>query len=479
MEYFSVLADEIEGRIDPFYYKPEFVELYKKLSKIKLVSFGEIITSIINGFDYRKFSDEGLTYLRVSNIKPFEFDLTEVKKINPNFTINKNIKLKKGDLLLTRKGTFGVALILEKDEDYIISSEIFKIELTKDINPRFIEIILNSNIGQKQFDKYKIGAIMGSLSQEAVKKIKIPLPLIKTQNKIVKLMDNTYKIKKQKETKAQQLLDSINDYVLDESKIKLPELKRHLTYLVFSDETREERLDPRYYKPYFKEFEAELTKKKDIKTIGEISEYVGSGATPKSGGDDYTSREEGISFIRIVNLKNNTVVLDDVLYIKKEIHEGMLKRTQLKPNDVLLSMAGTIGLSVVVPENLGEANINQAIARIIVGDNINPFYLSALLNSKIGRIQTDRLSRPAVQTNINLEEIRALKIPLPPLAVQNKIAKEVKKRAQKTEQLQKEAKEELEKAKQEVEKMILREWKAPAPPGENLMTENKKKLRQQ
>lgn len=227
-------------------------------------------------------------------------------------------------------------------------------------------------------------------------------------------------------------------------------------FTILADEI-ENRLDPRYYKPYFKEFEQKLIKRKDIKRIGEISEYIGSGSTPTAGGDDYTLSDDGIPFIRIVNLKNNTVVLDGVLYIKKEIHNGMLKRTQLKPNDVLLSMAGTIGLSVVVPENLGEANINQAIARIVVKNDVNPFYLSAILNSKVGKIQTDRLSRPAVQANINLEEIRALKIPLPPLSVQNKIADEVKKRMQKAETLQKEAKEELEKAKLEVEKIILGE----------------------
>ncbi len=53
------------------------------------------------------------------------------------------------------------------------------------------------------------------------------------------------------------------------------------------------------------------------------------------------------------------------------------------------------------------------------------------------------------------ETTESFKIPLPPLAVQNKIAEEVKKRMQKAEQLQKEAKEELESAKLEVEKIIL------------------------
>ena len=174
---FTIMSNELKGRIDPYFYKPEFKELEDKIrnSKWEIRKFGEIMKSLINGFDYRDFSNHGLTYLRVQNIKPFEFNLNDAKKINVDFGINK-IKLMKGNLLLTRKGTFGVALSLKKDEDFIISSEIFKIELLENINPQFIEIILNSNIGQEQFDKYKIGAIMGSLSQEALKQIKIPTP---------------------------------------------------------------------------------------------------------------------------------------------------------------------------------------------------------------------------------------------------------------------------------------------------------------
>ncbi len=44
------------------------------------------------------------------------------------------------------------------------------------------------------------------------------------------------------------------------------------------------------------------------------------------------------------------------------IHNKMLKRTQLKPKDVLVSIAGTIGNTAIIPKELGEANINQAIA---------------------------------------------------------------------------------------------------------------------
>ena len=121
-------------------------------------------------------------------------------------------------------------------------------------------------------------------------------------------------------------------------------------------------------------------------------------------------------------------------------------------------MAGTIGLSVVVPEGIGEANINQAIAKITPKkDLVGSVYLSTVLNSSIGKVQTDRLSRPAVQANLNLDEIQNLKIPLPPPEIQNKIADEVQRRIDEAERLKQEAKQGLEEAKQKVEKMILGE----------------------
>lgn len=450
MECFTVYADEIEGRIDPSPYHPIRLNTIKKIksSRFQLLALKEV-AEFSKKLVTSKVDD--LIYIGLENIESNTGIFIPSEEEKESF--GTALKFEKGDILFPKLRPYLNKVYLA-EFDGVCSTE-FHVLMAKKCDKMYLFCFLNSQLIVNQTSYLMTGNTLPRLQTEEVENLLIPIPPAQIQNKIIEQMKKIREVRKSKESEAQKLLDSLNDYVLDELGIKLPVLKEHLTYTVFSDETKEGRLDPRYYKPYFKEFEAELNKRTDIKNIGEISEYVGSGATPRAGGDDYTSNEEGIPFIRIVNLKNNTVVLDDVLYIKKNIHEGMLKRTQLKPNDVLLSMAGTIGLSVVVPENLGEANINQAISRIVVKDDINPFYFSALLNSKIGKIQTDRLSRPAVQANINLEEIKAIKISLPPLSVQNKIAKEVKNRMQKAGQLQKEAKEELEKAKLEVEKIIL------------------------
>src|SRR3989338_1733082 len=103
----------------------------------------------------------------------------------------------------------------------------------------------------------------------------------------------------------------------------------------------------------------------------------------------------------------------------------MLKRTQLKAGDLLLSMAGTIGLVAIVQDDIGEANINQALARIVLKDDYDRNYITAVLSSKIGEIQTDRLSRPSVQANINLDEIRSIKLPIPAIKIQKEVVEKI------------------------------------------------------
>lgn len=186
---FTTKFSEVTGdRLDSYYYKNDFLKLEQQLyeSKYSLVPFREIIKSLTNGFDFRDYKEEGFPYIKVANVKKGEFDFSKIQYIDLNYSeIEKKIQLKKGNLLLTRKGTFGNALSLNQDYNYIISSEVFYIELKQDlIDSGYLEFSFNSTLGQSQFDRVKIGAIMGSLSQEALKSLKILLPPIDKQKGI-------------------------------------------------------------------------------------------------------------------------------------------------------------------------------------------------------------------------------------------------------------------------------------------------------
>lgn len=188
---FNINFSEISnGRMDSTYYKKEFQELAKLFnnSKFEIYSFKNIIHSITNGFDFRDYKKSGTPYLKVANIKKGNFDFSNIQYIDfDSEEISKKIQLKKNNLLLTRKGTFGNALSLDDDYNYVISSEVFYIDLKdKIVNSKYLELFFNSSIGQIQFDRFSIGAIMGSLSQEAVNSLKVLLPPIEKQNEIAK-----------------------------------------------------------------------------------------------------------------------------------------------------------------------------------------------------------------------------------------------------------------------------------------------------
>ncbi|MBE6396546.1 MAG: hypothetical protein E7046_06050 [Lentisphaerae bacterium] len=183
---FTVPAREVHnGRLDAYYYKGNFKELNKKLSCCNCVPFGRLITEIYNGIDCRDYKESGVPYLKVANVKPGEFDFDDLKYIDSQEVGAKDIALRAGRMLLTRKGTFGNAIALSEDYDYAISSEVFCLSIKNElVDVHYLETFVNSSIGRMLCDKYKIGAIMGSLSQEAVKALPIPLPDAKVQYRI-------------------------------------------------------------------------------------------------------------------------------------------------------------------------------------------------------------------------------------------------------------------------------------------------------
>jgi len=79
------------------------------------------------------------------------------------------------------------------------------------------------------------------------------------------------------------------------------------------------RIDPHFYRPEFVEFYEQLEQTKfDLKTIGEITEKVTSGATPLSKGDSYTPKDDGIPFIRSGDInEDKNIYFEEVLHIKK------------------------------------------------------------------------------------------------------------------------------------------------------------------
>jgi type I restriction enzyme S subunit len=150
------------------------------------------------------------------------------------------------------------------------------------------------------------------------------------------------------------------------------------------------------------------------------SHVITKGTTPTSVGFDFA--ESGIPFVRVQNLAHGTISMkNDTLFVDKATHDA-LKRSKIFPGDLLISIAGTIGRTAIVPDDAQEMNCNQAVAIIRPKPRIDKKYLRYWLESDEAVRQISKGKVTATISNLSLGQIGALRIPLPPLEEQKRIA---------------------------------------------------------
>src|SRR5713101_6372122 len=95
--------------------------------------------------------------------------------------------------------------------------------------------------------------------------------------------------------------------------------------------------------------------------LGEISDLVSKGTTPTTVGCSFT--KTGVPFLRAEDISGGAInPLSVAFHIDVKTHNTVLARSQLRPGDLLITIAGTLGRVGYVPSNLTSLNCNQAIA---------------------------------------------------------------------------------------------------------------------
>ena len=128
----------------------------------------------------------------------------------------------------------------------------------------------------------------------------------------------------------------------------------------------------------------------------------------------------GDTFIRIQNLKNGRLDLDDIAFVSAP-DSAESKRTKAEPGDVLLSITADLGRTAVVPDDIGKAHINQHLA-ILRFTCLNPVFVSHQLASRGGQTQFARLNREGVKAGLNFNDVKSIRLLKPPSDLQRRFA---------------------------------------------------------
>ncbi len=120
------------------------------------------------------------------------------------------------------------------------------------------------------------------------------------------------------------------------------------------------------------------------------------------------------------NIQDDEISFDNIRLLSKENFDQENKRTDVQPGDVLLTIVGTIGRTIVVPESLPKFTLQRSVA-VIKPDTaiLDPYYLVFHLRSNV-KFLIDN-ARGVAQKGIYLNQIKELEVELPSLEEQQQI----------------------------------------------------------
>ena len=295
-----------------------------------------------------------------------------------------------GDLLLTTSGDCGVVAHVDVRPSEVTCASNFIRVLRFDegrIHPRYAFHYMRTTAFRASLLPYIRGTTLQNLStRQAFPTVRIPVPPLDEQSRIAHLLDHADRVQRQR-GESISLMDQLSQSFF---------LER------FGDPTALGNWS--------------LGTMSDIASKEKHSIVDGPfGSSIKKS--DYV--ESGIPVVRIKNISNSGYLTgDDLLFIRREQFEG-LRRSALKPGDVLVSRVGTLGNTCVFPD-IGDALLSTTgVCKVTLNlDVMLPEFLHAAIKTSAFQRQIEKSASTSVQKYFNLTALRSWSIIVPPIELQ-------------------------------------------------------------
>ncbi|NCR77500.1 MAG: restriction endonuclease subunit S [Microcystis aeruginosa K13-06] len=156
--------------------------------------------------------------------------------------------------------------------------------------------------------------------------------------------------------------------------------------------------------------------------IGDLDIHISDGNYSSKYPRSEEFIESGVPFIRANNLVNKSISDEEMYFISPQKH-GLLKKGHLKTNDVLISTRGDLGKVALVPKRYNDSNINAQLVLLRPNPHkIDPLYLLYCFEGDRVKGQISQLQTGTALKQLPVGNLKRIKIPLPPLEEQRRIA---------------------------------------------------------
>ena len=435
-------TDVLEARrYDAEYFKPEYLIInnnLKKLNSKDLVNYCFFIKKGIFDISPTKYKKQGIPFLRVSNTKSFFINDEDMVYLDEEtHKENNKTELRKGDIVLSKVGTVGDAVINLDYEKVNFSQNNVGIRIRQDkINSAYVIAFFNSKYGRKQIEKQQSGQVQEKIVLDDIKFLKIPR--LKNEDLIAgKVIES-----KQKQTQSKQLYHEAEELLLRELGLLTHQIKHSLWFTTTKNEVSEaHRYDSEYFQPKY----AEIIKKIEV--------YKGGWNLVKNEFKQNTtlSKKDGeyCNYIEISDVNtSNGEITPNKIEIKDIPANGKRK---LFKNDLLISKVrpyrGAVSFVDFEVDNLIGSG---AFTVLQEKTDYKKEVLMILLKTQFIKDLLLRYNCGTSYPVIKDEDILDLKIPI----IKPSIQKQIFEKIQESHRLRKESKLLLEEAKRQVEEEI-------------------------
>lgn len=326
--------------------------------------------------------------------------------------------LERGQIIISARGTVGA--LAQVDKPMAFNQSCYGLNAKNEYTTNdFLYYLLKLKISNLQ--KITHGAVFDTITRDTFKQIEVNLPPLQIQKKIARILSTldkkielNRKMNATLESMAQAIFKSwFVDFepVLAKAKCK--------SEAELEDAAKELGISKEVLALFPSEFdESELgrvPKGWEWQSLGDLCTTITKGTTPKKSDIQNAENEKNIPFIKVKDItKTGEISRNSLEKIPYSVHIGVLKRSILKVNDLLFSIAGTIGRVAIVDGDLDNTNTNQAIGIIRLKNKSSYLNLVWLaLQSK--NVQNDIKAKviQGVQANTSLTNLRNITILLP------------------------------------------------------------------
>lgn len=418
---FSELSGE---RYDPNTYHYERLNAIEKLKKSslkleKLKYITKLDKKIVTT------NDKNLPYIGLTNI---ESNTGIYTKGTEKEAFSSAVQFDKGQVLFPKLRPY-LNKVYFADFDGLCSTE-FHIFDSNIIDNKYLSIFLQTNLVVAQTKHLMSGNTLPRLQTEDIENLLIPIPSSNIQNKIISKTEEAYKLKEQKEREAQNKLDSIDNYLLNALGIEVPSSdKESLGDRVFLRKfsgISGDRYDSSFNSIKNNYYKNIISKYKNI-SFSQLNQSMQTGLPIRKDNRETNGRHPYYGANGIIG------------YMNEFTHDGKY---------LIIGQDGYIGNHYVVNGKFWASNHNWVIK---LNDDVNINYIKYFLDVW----NYDYLITGGVIPKITKDAVNSIKIPLPPIEIQNKIANHIQQLRDEAKILKDEAIQIYEDTKKEVEDIIL------------------------